>query len=133
MATTLKKEDIRLENKRKACMIEDGDSTICIDPSLSLLNLLGSKYTMMVLGVIGNKGNKKNFNEILKDIPYSSSTIISKRLKELHDSGLIERNEGEEGITYSLTPFGKSVRVCLLPLLRLAETATVNSANKLQE
>ncbi|MEM0127780.1 MAG: helix-turn-helix domain-containing protein [Thermoplasmatales archaeon] len=120
-----KGEKERLENKNKACMIEDHDSVVCIDPSIPLLNLIGKKYTMMVLGVIGNKGNRKNFNEILRDIPYSSSTIISKRLKELRDLGLIERNIGDEGVTYSLTSFGKSVRESLLPLLRLAEKASL--------
>ncbi len=102
-------------------MIEYGDSTVCIDPSLPLLNLIGKKYTMMVLGVIGNRENRKNFNEILRDIPYSSSTIISRRLKELYDAGLIERNSGVDGITYSLTEFGENVRESLLPLLHLAE------------
>ena len=82
----------RLENKSKACMIEGRDFTVCVDPSLPLLNLIGKKYTMMVLGVIGNRGNRKNFNEILNDIPYSSSTIISKRLKELQDFRLIQRD-----------------------------------------
>ncbi|MEM4778827.1 MAG: helix-turn-helix domain-containing protein [Thermoplasmatales archaeon] len=123
-----KNEKERLQNRNKACMIEDYDSVVCIDPSIPLLNLIGKKYTMMVLGVIGNKGNRKNFNEILRDIPYSSSTIISKRLKELQDLGLIERNVGEKGVTYSLTSFGKSVRESLLPLLRLAEKVSSTEA-----
>ncbi|MEM0135442.1 MAG: helix-turn-helix domain-containing protein [Thermoplasmatales archaeon] len=121
-----KDEKQRLKNKNKACMIEDHDSMVCIDPSIPLLNLIGKKYTMMVLGVIGNRGNRKNFNEILRDIPYSSSTIISRRLKEIRDLGLIERNKGSEGVSYSLTSFGKSVRESLLPLLRLAEKASLD-------
>lgn len=111
----------RLENKNKACMIEGSDFTVCIDPSLPLLNLIGKKYTMMVLGVIGNRGNRKNFNEILNDIPYSSSTIISKRLKELQDFRLIQRHNGADGVTYSLSIFGHNVRESLLPLLHLVE------------
>ncbi len=102
-------------------MIEDRESTVCIDPSLPLLSLIGKKYTMMVLGVIGNKENRKNFNEILRDIPYSSSTIIARRLKELQDLRLIQRGEGVHGVTYSLTRFGQNVRESLLPLLHLVE------------
>lgn len=102
-------------------MIEDHESTVCIDPSLPLLSLIGRKYTMMIVGVIGNKGNRKNFNEILRDIPYSSSTIISRRLKELQDFRLIQRSEGTDGVNYALTSFGKNVRETLLPLLRLGE------------
>lgn len=107
-------------------MIDDHDSTVCVDPSLPLLSLIGKKYTMMVLGVIGNRENRKNFNEILGDIPYSSSTIISKRLKELQDFRLIMRSEGDGGVTYSLTKFGQNVRESLLPLLHLVEDTSLD-------
>ena len=107
-------------------MIDDGDRIVCIDPSLPLLSLIGRKYTMMILGVVGNTGNRKNFNEILRDIPYSSSTILSKRIKELIDFNLIRRNAGPDGVTYSLTEYGQSVRTRLLPLLRLAEESGVD-------
>lgn len=102
-------------------MIEDKGSTVCIDPSLPLLNLVGKKYTMLVLGVIGNRGARKNFNEILRDIPNSSSTIISRRLKELQNYGLIKKSERVDGVTYSLTSFGQNVRESLMPLLHLVE------------
>lgn len=102
-------------------MIEDNGSIVCIDPSIPLLGLIGKKYTMMVLGVIGNEGNRRNFNEILRDIPYSSSTIISRRLKDLQDYNLIQRSEGKDGVTYSLTRFGRNVRESLMSLLHLVE------------
>lgn len=121
MGTIQNDEHKRFQNKSKACMIEDHESTVCIDPSLPLLSLIGRKYTMMIVGVIGNRGNRKNFNEILRDIPYSSSTIISRRLKELQDFRLIQRSEGTDGVNYALTSFGKNVRETLLPLLRLGE------------
>ena len=107
-------------------MIEDRESTVCVDTSLPLLSLIGKKYTMMILGVIGNNGNRKNFNEILRDIPYSSSTIISSRLKELQDLHLIQRREETEGVNYSLTEFGRNVRESLLPLLRLIEQTSLH-------
>ncbi|SIM30751.1 winged helix-turn-helix transcriptional regulator [Cuniculiplasma divulgatum] len=119
-------ERTRFQNKNKACMIEDRESTVCVDPSLPLLSLIGKKYTMMILGVIGNNGNRKNFNEILRDIPYSSSTIISSRLKELQDLHLIQRREETEGVNYSLTEFGRNVRESLLPLLRLIEQTSLH-------
>ena len=121
MDTVRNYERRRVENKSKACMIQDGDSTICIDPSLPVLNLIGKKYTMLVLGVIGNTNNRKNFNEILSDIPFSSSTIISKRLKELQEFGLILKHKGPEGVAYSLTKLGYKVREMLIPFLRFVE------------
>jgi DNA-binding HxlR family transcriptional regulator len=118
-------ENVRLRNKTKACMIEDHGSIVCIDASIPLLSLIGRRYTMMVLGVIGNKGNRKNFNEILMDIPHSSSTIISKRLKELQDFRLINRNESADGVTYSLSSFGQNVRERLLPLFHMIEDLSI--------
>jgi DNA-binding HxlR family transcriptional regulator len=114
-------ERTRIENKLRACMIYDGGTPVCVDPSLPILSLIGKKYTMLVLGVIGNMGNRKSFNEILKDIPYSSSTIIARRLKDLQDHNLIIRREGSDGVSYSLTDFGERVRKSLLPLLHTVE------------
>ncbi|MGC8562715.1 MAG: winged helix-turn-helix transcriptional regulator [Thermoplasmata archaeon] len=133
MGTVKKEDQKRFLNKNKACMIDDQNSTVCIDPSLPLLNLIGKKYTMMILGVIGNKGNRKNFNEILRDIPFSSSTIISRRLKELQDLSLIERSDVAGGITYSLTRFGKDVRESLLPLLHLTEKTSLDLITRRQD
>jgi DNA-binding HxlR family transcriptional regulator len=115
------REDMRLHNKKKACMIEYMGTTVCIDPSLPFLNVIGKKYTMMILGVIGNRGSRKNFNEIIRDIPFSSTTIISRRLKELQNFELIQRDEDNNGVSYSLTDFGKNVRESLLPFLRMVE------------
>ena len=114
--------DRRISNKNRACMIEYGRSLVCVDPSLSILELIGKKYTMMIIGVIGNSGNKKNFNEILKDIPFSSSTIISKRLRDLQAGGLIEKISGSGRISYRLTDLGSKIREALRPLLLLMDT-----------
>lgn len=103
-------------------MIEYGRSLVCVDPSLSILELIGKKYTMMIIGVIGNSGNKKNFNEILKDIPFSSSTIISKRLRDLRLGGLIEKITESGRISYRLTDLGSKIREALRPLLLLMDT-----------
>jgi DNA-binding HxlR family transcriptional regulator len=81
---------------------------------------------MIVLGVIGNRGNGKNFNEILKDIHYSSSRIISKRLKEPQNFQLIQRHKGAEGVTYTLSGFGHNVRESLLPLLHMVEKTSTD-------
>ncbi len=101
-------------------MIEDWASVICVDPSLGILNIPGKKYKVFIIGVIRNSGRRKNFNEVLNDIPGSSSTIISARIKELLDFDILARNIGKDGISYSLTGFGM-IRKSLLPLLRLME------------
>ncbi len=115
-------QDKRIQNRERACMLDYDGKTVCVDPSLSMLDILGKKYTMLILGVIGNKGRRKNFNEILADIPSSSSTIIARRLKELLEIGLIARMSEGGLVSYKLTELGNSVRDALFPLLKLMES-----------
>ncbi len=115
-------EERRISNRARACMIDDGDMKICLDPALSLLSLLGKKYTLLVLAIIGNSVPvKKNFNVILNSIPYSSSTIISRRLRDLQEFGLIRKESVDGSILYSLTDAGRRIRAGLIPLLRVVE------------
>lgn len=102
-------------------MIQSGSDIICVDPSLPLLSSIGKKYSLLILAILEKEGIRKNFNEILKSIPYSSSTIISKRLKELEEIKLLRRRETQDGVDYALTPTGMEVVESLIPLLRVAE------------
>jgi DNA-binding HxlR family transcriptional regulator len=115
------KEERKRKNRTKACMFTFGGQTVCVDPSLPLFNLLGKKDSILVIGVIGNRSGKNNFNEILADIPGSSTTLISRRIKEFIAAGIVSRNESEAGITYALTPFGETIRESLLPLLKILD------------
>ncbi|MFG1414580.1 MAG: helix-turn-helix domain-containing protein [Thermoplasmataceae archaeon] len=122
-------EDRRISNRKRACMLEYGDSLVCVDPSLGILELIGKKYTIMIIGVIGNSGNRKNFNEILNDIPFSSSTIISRRLKELQEIGLVERISESGRISYKLTDLGSKLREALHPLLILMDADNMQNTH----
>ena len=122
-------EDRRISNRKRACMLEYGDSLVCVDPSLGILELIGKKYTIMIIGVIGNSGNRKNFNEILNDIPFSSSTIISRRLKELQETGLVERISESGRISYKLTDLGSKLREALHPLLILMDADNMQNTH----
>lgn len=119
MVSTRNDDSKRLKNKDIACMIDDVSGVLCIDPSLPIFNLLGKKYTIMVVGVIGNRGSRGSFNEIINAIPFSSSTIISRRLKELEKFGLILKDSGSGSVTYSLTDFGMKIREAMMPLFRI--------------
>ena len=102
---------------------------MCVDPSLAILELIGKKYTIMIIGVIGNSGNRKNFNEILNDIPFSSSTIISRRLKDLQENGLVEKISESGRISYKLTDLGSKLREALHPLLILMDTDNMQNTD----
>jgi DNA-binding HxlR family transcriptional regulator len=118
------REQEKQRNRAKACMFKYGDQMVCVDPSLPLFSVLGKKDSILIIGVIGNRSGKNNFNEIVADIPESSSTLISKRIKELIGLNIISRNKTDAGLTYSLTAFGESIRNALLPFLKLLESQT---------
>lgn len=104
------------QNVANACMIYDNGKTICIDPSLPLLRLIGKRYTMFILGVIGNNKTRKNFNDIVKSIPGASRTIIATRIKDLIAAGIIKRCVNEI-VYYELTELGYKIRngiICFL-------------------
>jgi DNA-binding HxlR family transcriptional regulator len=118
----VEKERERSRKRKTICMIRSGNDVICVDPSLPIFSQIGKKYTMLILAILEKEGLKKNFNEILNSIPDSSSTIISKRLKELEKMKLLERNERDGSVTYSLTDRGKKIMDSLIPFLKLSET-----------
>lgn len=106
-----------MENSRNnACMIYDQNKSICVDTSLPVFNLLGKRYTMFILGVIGNNNTRKNFNDILNSIPGSNRTIIARRLKDLVNMGIVKRCKNKI-VTYELTYLGIKIRkgiICFL-------------------
>ncbi|WP_337860525.1 winged helix-turn-helix transcriptional regulator [Ferroplasma sp.] len=105
-----------VKNRENACMIYDNGKTLCIDYELPMFALLGKRYTLLILGVIGNNSTRKNFNDILNSIPGSSRTIIAKRLKELINAGIIKRNRNKI-VSYELTEAGNKIRkgiICFL-------------------
>ena len=89
-------------------LYKDG-KTICIDPSLPVFQLIGKKYTMFILGVIGNNNSRKNFNDIAKSIPGFSRTIIVTRIKELIQAGMIRKCYSKI-LTYELAELGYKKR-----------------------
>ena len=49
---------------------------------------------------------KEGMGDVLLDIPFSSSTIISRRLKELQENGLVKKISESGRISYKLTGLG---------------------------
>jgi DNA-binding HxlR family transcriptional regulator len=57
------------------------------------------------------------FNDLRKGVPRMSPTLLSKRLKELEESGVIERTRGDDGAWhYRLTPAGNELKEVVLAL-----------------
>lgn len=114
-------ETERTRRRRQICMVEVDGRMVCIDPSLPLFSELGKKYTMTILTILKHKEEGINFNQIIRFIPFSSTAIISRRLKELAGMGLIEKLNNGEHVIYRLTEFGNELSELIVPLMHLAE------------
>lgn len=102
------------------CVIREGDREYCIYPLSDLMRVLGKRWTLFVIAVLGNR-DRMRFNEILADLRFISSRSLTDRLKELEAAGLVAREAFSEvppRVDYRLTLEGRSVRALLVPLLQ---------------
>jgi DNA-binding HxlR family transcriptional regulator len=68
------------------------------------LELLGERWTLLVVRELLCGGGR--FGDLQRGIPRISRTMLSARLRELIDAGVVTRSEGEDGPAYALTPSG---------------------------
>ena len=104
----------------EACVIREGDREYCIYPLGDLMRVLGKKWTLFVIAVLGNT-ERIRFGEILADLRFISSRSLADRLRELEAAGLVSRrvmSETPPRVEYDLTPEGRNVRALLVPLLQ---------------
>lgn len=94
------------------------------DALTQVFGLLGKRWTGMVVGVLLDNG-AAYFSELNRAIPGISERMLSDRLGELGEAGLVLR-EVEPGpplrVSYRLTPRGEALRPALTELQRWAST-----------
>ncbi len=71
----------------------------------SAFELLGKRWTALILDVLARRPAR--FCEIGRAIPGISDRLLTERLKELLEAGLIEREAGGAGVSYRLTATGE--------------------------
>ncbi|MFQ5803397.1 MAG: winged helix-turn-helix transcriptional regulator [Candidatus Methylomirabilales bacterium] len=106
----------------QVCMIREGENEYCLYPLDRLMTVLGKKWTLFVIAVLGNQ-QRMRFNEIQSELGFVSSRTLADRLKELGALGLIQRkpfNEIPPKVEYRLTREGQALRQVLIPLLNWA-------------
>ena len=71
--------------------------------------LLCTRWTMVVLREM--IAGSTRFNDLRRGVPRMSPALLSQRLKELEDAGIVERKRGgERGLyEYHLTPSGREL------------------------
>ncbi len=104
------------------CMIEVDGDRVCIDPAGDIAGALGKKWTLPLIGILGNRPGTR-FRDLREALEGVGSKALSDRLRELHGLGLVSRKvfaEVPTRVEYRLTPKGMTLRVALVPLLRWA-------------
>ncbi len=103
-----------------ACMVDYKGRMICVLPSERLLNILGKKYTILIIALLGNQERVK-FNDIMKKTGCPRPNLLSSRLKEFEELNLVRKRILKEtrliSTEYMLTRNGKKLRRLLLPVI----------------
>lgn len=71
-------------------------------------DFIGKKWTILILLEL-HKGKEdwKRFNELKRSVSGITSKVLSLRLKELENEGLIKTSKNDESSKYTLTTCGK--------------------------
>jgi len=102
-------------------IVVDGTS-YCIDPAGGIADALGKKWTLPLIGILGNRPTHR-FVELKDGLAGVGSKELTDRLRQLQGLGLVSREAFAEvplRVEYRLTPRGESLRRALVPLLSWA-------------
>ncbi|MGN6369682.1 MAG: winged helix-turn-helix transcriptional regulator [Phycisphaerae bacterium] len=81
------------------------------------LEIAGGKWTTLVLWHLAS--GPKRFGELRRLLPAISEKMLIQTLRQMQSNAIISRKDFHEippRVTYSLTPFGKSLTQALRPL-----------------
>ena len=115
-------------------MIRVDGIAYCIDPAGGIADALGKKWTLPLIGILGNRPRSR-FHELRSALEGVGSKALSDRLRELHGLGIVQREAFAEvptRVEYRLTAKGQSLRRALVPLLEWA-AATEGSVEQAPE
>lgn len=101
--------------------LAEGSGSVC--PHFhAAIELIGKRWTGAIVWALGE--GPLRFGELAKSVPGLSDRLLSQRLRELEDEGLVER-EVEPGapvrVTYSLTEAGAGLGPALAELRSWAQ------------
>ncbi|HWC09574.1 MAG TPA: helix-turn-helix domain-containing protein [Solirubrobacterales bacterium] len=87
--------------------MQEGYGQFC--PVAQAAEVLNERWTLLVVRELLMGSTR--FNEIQRGVPRMSSSLLSKRLRELERSELLTREplQGERGYAYRLTPAGEAL------------------------
>lgn len=101
---------------------------VCDQALTQVFSLLGKRWTGMIIGVLLE--GPRRFAEIARSVPSITDGMLSSRLAELREAGLVERQiiAGPPVATlYSLTPRGQALGPALQALMEWARVHLAGS------
>ncbi len=115
-----KRKVVRIVDLDRACIIREGDEEYCIYPLDDVLAVLGKKWALFVIAVLGNE-RRTRFSELLRALRGISPRTLTDRLRELENLRLVERlavPDVSRRVEYALTEEGWRMRAALIPFLK---------------
>jgi DNA-binding HxlR family transcriptional regulator len=110
------------ENSCGCADTDSGASIECMCTATGLVQIIGRKYALRLLTVIGEK-QQIRFNDLKTVMNDMSSSTLAIRLSELERAALIERrtfHETPPRVEYNLTTEGRKLRQSLFTLSKYA-------------
>lgn len=85
-------------------------------PVAKASEVIAERWTLLVLREL--LGGSHRFNDLQRGVPLMSRSLLSKRLKELEDAGIVERRttEGKKNAEYHLTEAGHALRPIIIAI-----------------
>lgn len=83
-------------------------------PVAQALEILAERWTLLVVRELLMGSHR--FSEIQRGVPLISRTLLSQRLKSLHDCNLVTKDERDGSPYYALTEAGEALRDLVLQL-----------------
>jgi DNA-binding HxlR family transcriptional regulator len=93
----------------------------CGEQQLRVFRLVGKRWTLPILAALLH--GPARFSEVARSVPGLSERVMSERLQELCEAGLVERQADPgppPGTRYRLTPSGERLRPAVESLLEVA-------------
>ncbi len=109
--------------RKRPCPLVNNPNDPCPHLLEGVINVIGDKWSILVMGTLGNFGTLR-FQELKRKLEGISPKTLAEKLRRLEKAGLVRRqsfNEVPPKVEYSLTKDGESLKSALTPLLGWAE------------
>lgn len=103
----------------------------CICPLGGVMDIISKKWALLIINTIGNSKTIR-YSEIRGILGDINSKVLTDRLKELEDSGMIKREAYAEippRVEYSLTKDGEELREAIMPLMKWVYSKNTERTN----